>query len=143
MTPIPRGRRLLALVLALLALAAVLWLWTQFLQIPDRGWLGHPVGVAYGVLWLLAVGGTVAASLAPFRRRWPRLALWWSYGAAGLLLGFVVPGLFSIFPFMLLAGLACLLTALLLAPRGRGLALTLLVAILITLGVLAVAAWSV
>lgn len=136
MTPIPRGRRLLALVLALLALATVLWLWTLFLQIPDRGWLGHPVGAAYGALWLLAAGGTVVASLEPFRRRRPRLALWWPYGAAGWLLGFVVPGLFSIFPFMLLAGLACLLAALLLAPRGRGLALTLLVAILSTLVIL-------
>ncbi len=141
MNPIPYGRRLLALVLALLALGAVLWLWTLFLQIPGRGWLGHPVGAAYGVLWLLAAGGTVVASLEPFRRRRPRLALWWPYGAAGWLLGFVVPGLFSIFPFMLLAGLACLVAALLLAPRGRGLALTLLVAILTTLVVLGLGRW--
>jgi len=42
---------------------------------------------------------------------------------------------------MLLAGLACLLAALLLAPRGRGLALTLLVAILTTLVVLGLGRW--
>ena len=137
MSPVPAWRRLPALGLALLALATVLWLLALFLQSPDRGWLGHPVGAAWGVLWLLAAGGTVVVSLEPFRRRRPRLALWWPYAAAGWLLGFVVPGLFSIFPFMLLAGLACLLAALLLAPRSRGLALTLLVATLTTLAILA------
>lgn len=133
MTPLSRWRRFLALGLGILALAVVLWLWILFLQGPDRGWLGHPVGVTFAVLWLLAVGGTLAASSEPFRRRWPRWALWWPYVAAGWLLGFVVPGLFSIFPSIFLAGLACLLAALLLAPRGRGLALTLLVAGLTTL----------
>ncbi len=137
-SPIPRWQRLAALGLSLFALGPVLWLWGVFLTSPDRRWLGHPVAMAYVVGWLLAATTPAAAAVALNRNSRPKPAVWGPYTAAGYLLGFIVPGLFSIFPMMLVAGLACLGAALLLAPRGRGLALSLLVALLTTLTVLAV-----
>ncbi len=137
-SPIPRWRRLAALGLSLFALGPVLWLWGVFLVLPDRGWLGHPVGMAYAVGWLLAAASPATAAVAMNRNSRLKPVVWGPYTAAGYLLGFVVPGLFSIFPMMLVAGLACLGAALLLTPSGRGLALSLLVTLLTTLTVLAV-----
>jgi len=99
---------------------------------PD--WFHDPMAVAYATLWVLAgLAGLSAALPQPPKvpsSLWERLP----WLAAGVLLGFVVPGLFSIGFHMLLSGSLLLLAAALRTPRKRY-ALEALLTVLLTTGV--------
>ena len=95
-----------------------------------------PVLWGYLGLWLGAGVSGVTIFIVPSTGRVVR---WWPLApwvGAGVLLGFVVPGLFSFGGYVLLAGLLLALAAALKYPAWKGVLLTVVVAIAVTMGVL-------
>ncbi len=111
-------RTSLAFLLALLGLFMLIQLLLSIWTL-QRSWFTGPLPYLYAALWVLAgLAGLTVALPAPRwvpSARWRRLA-WW---AGGLLLGFVIPGAFSIAAYMLVAATLVLLAAALRAWRPR------------------------
>ncbi len=125
-------RRWAAAACATGALGLVAWLLAALAAQQAGYW--RPGEVVWFASWGLLAG---LAALAPWlHSRAPRLAGWLPYAAAALFLGLAVPGVFSIGPIMLLAGLLDLAAGWLLAPAPRRVALTLALAAALTAGLL-------
>ena len=110
--------RLISLVSALLGffvplqLVLTLWSWQ-----PE--WFAQPQAVFFAALWLVAGLAGLSAAFRPPRgvpaATWERLP----WLGAGALLGFVVPGLFSVAPYLFLAATLFAVAAAMRAPRKR------------------------
>ncbi len=113
-----RFARLLSRLSALLGLFVILqlvlalWSWQ-----PE--WFAQPQAALFAALWVIAgLAGTTVAVRAPqfiALECWERLPYW----GGGLLLGFVVPGTWSVAAYMLLAATLTLIAAGLRAWRPR------------------------
>lgn len=130
-----RPRPLIGGLAALLALFVLLQLLLAIGALQPH-WFREPLSVAYVSLWTLA-GLAGLSVILPRPRRWSP-AFWGRipWLAGGLLLGFVVPGMFSIGAYMLFSGTLILLAAALQRP-GKRYALEALLMALVTTGVVA------
>ncbi len=106
----------------------------------QAGWFHQPLAVAYTVVWVLAGLAGLSAAFRPPRgvpaATWERLP----WLGAGALLGFVVPGLFSVAPYMFLAATLFAVAAAMRAPRKRYALEALGLAVVVTLIALGISA---